>query len=83
MNSKMDIEKLEFDKTETELTIQGLHKTSEKLEKIKEEIQIGDISWVIIEQGLRETNKQIEWNEQILDEINGSIQFEVINNGFL
>jgi beta-glucosidase/6-phospho-beta-glucosidase/beta-galactosidase len=67
------LEKLEIAKEETELTIQGLHNTARELEKLRNTNPTG---WEIIEQGLRNLNKEIEFNEDILDEIQGSILFE-------
>lgn len=76
------LEKLQISKEETELTIQELNKTAKVLEGIKSNIPIG-CGYEIVKRSLKEIDNEIEWNEQILEEIQGSIEFELMKNGFL
>ena len=68
------MEKLETTKEEIELTIQNLHKTTDKIEEINKD----NSDWLVklkTNAFIQELEKEIEWNEQILEEINDSIEF--------
>lgn len=69
------IDKLEFDKTETEMVIQKLHNACNNLENLKDKN-----SDALIKDKLnffiKDLNREIEYNEQILQELNESIEFE-------
>jgi hypothetical protein len=71
----MNVEILETQKQDTELIIQGLHKTADILESARAEETQGTIK-DLINSFLKQTEKEIEWNEEILQEINESIGFE-------
>ena len=71
----MVIEKLIMDLDETEITIQELHNTTNKLERIKDKLPLG-VARDKTEVFIQELNKEIEWNEQIKEEIEESIRFE-------
>lgn len=74
MKADENTEKLEADLCDTELIIQELHKTSEKLEDMKED-EDNPIIKLKLRSFITELNKEIEWNEQILQELNDSIAF--------
>ncbi|HUS48543.1 MAG TPA: hypothetical protein VMZ91_00115 [Candidatus Paceibacterota bacterium] len=68
------IEKLEVDIENLEITIQALHNTSKVIENLKED-SLDSVVKFKTSQFVKELNKEIEWNEQILDEVKGSISF--------
>ena len=70
----MEIENLMCDKEDMETTIQQLHTTTDELEVINKK-SVGVVK-ERTSQFIKEMEKDIEWNEQILNEINSSIQFE-------
>ena len=69
----MEFEKLLYDKEDLEVTIQDLHKVADELEEIKNK-SFG-LAHDKTKQFLKEVEKEIEWNEQILDEIKEGIEF--------
>jgi len=70
----MEIENLMCDKEDMETTIQQLHTTTDELEVINKK-SVGIVK-ERTSQFIKEMETEIEWNEQILNEINSSIQFE-------
>lgn len=71
------IENLEIQKEETEIIIQKLENAINEIEKIADNSSFNDYN---IQKKLKgfiaELEKEIEYNEQILDETNQSIIFE-------
>ena len=70
----MEIENLMCDKEDMETTIQQLHTTTDELKVINKK-SVGIVK-ERTSQFIKEMETEIEWNEQILNEINSSIQFE-------
>jgi len=71
----MNIEILEIDKTEHEVTIQELHNQAEQLEKRNEQTD----NFLIKEMNnkfLKEIEKEIEYQEFHIQELNYSLDFE-------
>jgi len=66
-------EKLLFDKEETEQEIKELHKTADRLEVLRDETR--GTAQQQIDLTIQRLEKDIEWNEQILNEITDSIEF--------
>jgi len=75
----MTMEKLIIDLGETETTIQELHDTANILEETRNKLPIGTARSKA-EVFIQELNKEIEWNEQIKEEIESSIRFELAEN---
>ena len=69
------MDKLECDKIDTEIVIQQLHNAFNKYEGMKEKESNACIK-LKLNGFLNELNKELEWNEQILQELNESIEFE-------
>ena len=69
------IDKLECDKQDTEIVIQQLHNACKKFEDLENKESNAFIREKF--KGIiKEINKDLEWNEQILQELNDSIEFE-------
>jgi len=75
----MVMEKLIMDLGESEITIQELHNTTNQLEEMRDKLPIGTARDKT-ETFIQELNKEIEWNEQIKEEIESSIRFEIAEN---
>lgn len=75
----MNIEKLECDKTDTEVVIQHLNETIDLMETIKSD-ESNPIVKLKLKTFITELNKEVEWNEVILQELSDSINFE-LNRG--
>jgi len=71
----MNTEKLLYDKEETEFVIQTIDKAIKKQEEVKDKFPIGIVRDEI-EVCIRNLKKQKEWNIEILQEIEDSIEFE-------
>jgi hypothetical protein len=75
----MNVEKLECDKTDTEIIIQELNNTSEYLEELQSN-SCNSIVKLKLRSFIKELDKEIEWNEQILQELEQSINFFEIHD---
>lgn len=73
-NCCLNTEKLEADMSDTEVIIQDLHKVSEKLEDMRED-EDNPIIKLKLRSFITELGKEIEWNEQILQELEQSKDF--------
>ena len=71
----MNIETLECDKKDTEVIIQKLHETTDYIEQLKSD-ETNNIIKLKLRGFILELEKEIEWNEMILQELNESIDFE-------
>lgn len=69
------LDRLETNKQDTELIIQELNTTACKIENMRDDEKNFDIK-LKLNAFVNEINKDIEWNEQILQELNESIDFE-------
>jgi len=65
---------LEIDKQDIEVVIQQLHFTTDRLENIKNN-STDLLSQEKLNSFIKEMNKEIEFNEDILNEINDGIKF--------
>jgi len=68
------IEQLEFEIDEVNLDISSLHNTAEMLEQRQEEVLSQDEK-ELLKLTIKNFEKEISYKEDILDELNGSIQF--------
>ena len=78
-NSKMEnkikpIELLEVDKADTEIIIQKLHTTTTELEKLRDK-QNCSLNTEKLNSFIKEMEKEIEFNEDILKDFDDSIKF--------
>ena len=69
------MDRLETNKQDTELIIQELNITACKIENMRDDEKNQDIR-LKLNAFVNEINKDIEWNEQILQELTESIYFE-------
>ena len=79
MNELKNVEKLECDREEIEITIQQLGKTAECLERVKDEFP-SCLARTKCLDFLGQIEKEIEWNEDIIEEIDSSIEFIKVRN---
>ena len=70
-----NIENLEVSKTDTEVVIQELNNLIYEQEKLRDNFSISQIPRIKINSFIKELNTEVEWNEQILQELNDSIDF--------
>ena len=68
------MEKLQIDKQEVEMTIQELHKTADNLESLRDDSK-DEVVKLKTNQFIKEIEKEIDWNEQVLEDINSSLEF--------
>lgn len=70
----ISLDRMEVDREETEITIQQLENTESQLRKLMEEKPIG-LAREKLAFYLKDIEKELEWNEQILQEQEESISF--------
>jgi hypothetical protein len=73
-NSCLNTEKLEADMCDTEVIIQDLHNISQRIEDMKDD-ESNPIIKLKLRSFITELGKEIEWNEQILQELEQSKDF--------
>lgn len=71
------IENLEIQKEDAELVIQRLKTTALKFEDFIKDNALNEELKGIFKSSLNEINKEVEWNEIILQEIDDGINFEL------
>ena len=71
----MTINDLEISKTDTEVVIQELNNLVEEQERLRDSSCYSNIPRLKVNSFIKELNNEIEWNEQILQELNESIDF--------
>jgi len=76
---KNSIDKLEFDREQTEIQLQKISNACDEIEKVREEVLSKGFDFQIKEMfdsTIKNFNKEYEYTEQILEEINTSLEFE-------
>lgn len=73
----MNIEKLEFDREEINFIVENLNNACKKIEDISKDSPNAYIKEKL-NAYIKELNKEIEWNESIIQEIDDSINFEIM-----